>query len=116
MSFEYHEPTSLAEAVEEGARFGADGCFLAGGTDLIIQMRRGTLRPGHLVSLHRIPGLDGVDANGAVTLGALVTHRTLERHPAFQGRLRALGEGAEVVGGHQIRNVAVASGSWAASV
>ena len=34
MSFEYHEPTSLAEAVEEGARFGADGCFLAGGTDL----------------------------------------------------------------------------------
>ena len=116
MSFEYHEPTSLPEAVRLGADFGADGRFLAGGTDLIIQMRRGTLRPGHLVSLHRISGLDRVDANGAVTLGALVTHRTLERHPAFQGRLRALGEGAEVVGGHQIRNVAVASGSWAASV
>jgi len=111
MSFEYHEPTSLAEAVDQGARFGADGRFLAGGTDLIIQMRRGTLRPGHLVSLHRIPGLDGVDANGAVTLGALVTHRTLERHPAFQGRLRALVEGAEVVGGHQVRNVATVGGN-----
>ena len=43
VSFEYHEPTSLAEAVELGARFGADGRFLAGGTDLIIQMRRGKL-------------------------------------------------------------------------
>ena len=111
MSFEYHEPTSLAEAVEEGARFGADGCFLAGGTDLIIQMRRGTRRPRHLVSLHRLSGLDRVDANGAVTLGALVTHRTLERHPAFQGRLRALVEGAEVVGGHQVRNVATVGGN-----
>ncbi len=65
MSFEYHEPTSLAEAVEQGARFGADGCFLAGGTDLIIQMRRGKLSPRRVVSPHRIPGLDSIDANGA---------------------------------------------------
>ncbi len=111
MSFEYHEPTSLAEAVDQGARFGADGCFLAGGTDLIIQMRRGKLRPRHVVSLHRIPGLDGIGANGAVTLGALVTHRALERHSAFQGPLRALVEGAEVVGGHQIRNVGTVGGN-----
>lgn len=111
MSFAYHEPTSLAEAVDQGARFGADGCFLAGGTDLIIQIRRGKLRPRHVVSLHRIPGLDGIDANGAVTLGALVTHRALERHSAFQGRLRALVEGAEVVGGHQVRNVGTVGGN-----
>ena len=41
MSFEYHEPTSLAEAVEQGARFGADGCFLAGGTDARLWRQRG---------------------------------------------------------------------------
>ena len=111
MSFEYHEPTSLAEAVEQGAAFGADGRFLAGGTDLIIQMRRGALQPRHIVSLHRVPGLDAIDVNGAVTLGALVTHRALERHAAFQGRLRALVEGAEVVGGHQVRNVATVGGN-----
>jgi len=111
MSFEYHEPTSLAEAVEQGARFGADGRFLAGGTDLIIQIRRGKLRLGHVVGLHRVPGLDGIDANGSVTLGALVTHRALERHSAFQGRLRALVEGAEVVGGHQVRNVGTVGGN-----
>jgi aerobic carbon-monoxide dehydrogenase medium subunit len=111
MSFEYHEPASLADAVELGARFGGDGRFLAGGTDLIIQMRRGKLRPRHLVSLHRLPGLDGIDADGAITLGALVTHRALERHAAFQGRLRGLVEAAEVVGGHQIRNVGTVGGN-----
>jgi len=111
MSFEYHEPTSVAEAIDLGARFGADGRFLAGGTDLIIQMRRGKLHPRHVVSLHRVPGLDGVDANGSVTLGALVTHRALERHAAFQGRLRALVEGAQVVGGHHVRNVGTVGGN-----
>jgi carbon-monoxide dehydrogenase medium subunit len=111
MSFEYHEPASLAEAVRMGATFGPDGCFLAGGTDLMIQMRRGKLSPRHVVSLHRVPGLDSILANGAVTLGALVTHRAIERHFAFQGRLRALREGAEVIGGHQVRNVATVGGN-----
>jgi carbon-monoxide dehydrogenase medium subunit len=111
MTFEYHEPASLAEAVLLGARFGPGGRFLAGGTDLIIQMRRGKLNPRHVVSLHRVPGLDGIGVNGAVTLGALVTHRTLERHPRFQGSLRALVEGAEVIGGHQVRNVATVGGN-----
>lgn len=111
MSFAYHEPTSVAEAVALGARFGEDGRFLAGGTDLIVQIHRGRLRPRHLVSLHRVPGLDGIAGDGTVTLGALVTHRALERCPRFQGRLRALVEGAEVVGGHQIRNVGTVGGN-----
>jgi carbon-monoxide dehydrogenase medium subunit len=113
VSFEYHEPTSIGEAVELGARFGADGRFLAGGTDLIIQMRRGKLAPRHVIDLSRVAGLDAIDANGAVTLGALVTHRAIETHPAFQGGLRGLVEGAEVVGGHQIRNVGTVGGNIA---
>jgi len=111
VSFEYHEPTSLAEAVEMGARFGAAGRFLAGGTDLIIQMRRGTVAPQHVVGLHRVPGLGAIEANGDVQLGALVTHRAIERFPPFRGRLRALVEAAEVVGGHQVRNVGTVVGN-----
>jgi carbon-monoxide dehydrogenase medium subunit len=113
VSFEYYEPTSLAEAVDLGTRFGGDGRFLAGGTDLIIQMRRGKVAPRHVISLHRVPGLDGIVANGSVTLGALATHRAIERFPGFQGRLRALVEGAEVIGGHQVRNVATVGGNIA---
>ena len=111
MSFEYHEPSSLAEAVDMGARFGADGRFLAGGTDLIIQIRRGKAMPRHVVSLHRVPGLGAIETNGHVRLGALVTHRAIERCAVFQGRLRALVEGAEVVGGHQVRNVGTVGGN-----
>ena len=111
MSFEYHEPASVTEAVALGARLGGEGRFLAGGTDLIIQMRRGKIAPRHVVSLHRVAGLDGIEANGAVRLGALVTHRAIERCPHFQGGLHALVEGAEVVGGHQIRNVGTVGGN-----
>ena len=111
MSFEYHEPASLAEAVDLGARFGADGRFLAGGTDLMIQMRRGHVAPRHVMSLHRVPGLGAIEANGRVRLGALVPHRAIERCPVFQGRLRALVDAAEVVGGHQVRNVGTVGGN-----
>jgi carbon-monoxide dehydrogenase medium subunit len=111
VTFQYHEPTSIAEAVATASRFRDDARFLAGGTDLIIQMRRGRLTPRHVVSLHRVPGLDAIKANGDVTLGALVTHRRVERAPAFDGALRALVEGAEVIGGHQVRNVATVGGN-----
>ncbi len=111
MSFEFHEPTSVAEAVALGARLGAEGRFLAGGTDLIIQIRRGRIAPRHVVSLHRVAGLDGIEVNGAVRLGALATHRSVERCPHFQESLKALVEGAEVVGGHQIRNVGTVGGN-----
>jgi carbon-monoxide dehydrogenase medium subunit len=111
VSLEYHEPTSLAEAVDLGARFGDEGRFLAGGTDLVIQMRRGKVAPRHLVSLHRVPGLDTIAVNGDVGLGALVTHRAVERFAGFGGRLRALVEGAEVIGGHQVRNVGTVGGN-----
>lgn len=111
MSFEYHEPTSIADAVALGARFGEAGRFLAGGTDLMIQIRRGRVAPRHVLSLHRVAGLDRIEEGDAVRLGALVTHRSIERCPHFQGGLRALVEGAEVVGGHQIRNVATVGGN-----
>lgn len=113
MSFEYHEPASVAEAVALAERAGDAGRFLAGGTDLVIQMRRGRLAPLHVISLHRVHGLDGVEVDGRVTLGALVTHRQVERTAAFAGALRGLVEGAEVVGGRQIRNVGTVGGNIA---
>src|SRR5207247_1520204 len=102
---------AVTDAVALGARFGEEGRFLAGGTDLIIQMRRGKVAPRHVMSLHRVSGLDRIEADGAVRLGALVTHRTIKRCPAFQGPLQALVESAAVVGGHQIRNVATVGGN-----
>ncbi|MBI2218976.1 MAG: xanthine dehydrogenase family protein subunit M [Candidatus Rokubacteria bacterium] len=109
--FDYHEPTSIAEAVELAARFGDEARFLAGGTDLLIQIQRGRIAPRHVIGLHRVPGLTGVETNGRIVLGGGVTHRTIERTPAFGGALRGLVEGAEVIGGHQVRNVGTVAGN-----
>jgi aerobic carbon-monoxide dehydrogenase medium subunit len=109
--FDYHEPRSVAEAVELAARFGEDGRFLAGGTDLIVQIERGRVAPRHLIALGRVPGLGGIEVNGRITLGAGVTHRAIERTPELAGAARCLIEGAQVIGGHQVRNVGTVGGN-----
>ncbi len=109
--FEYHQPESLRDAVALAARFGAEASFLAGGTDLIVQIERGRVAPRHVIGLHRVPGLAGIEANGRIILGARVTHRAIEQAPALAGALRCLIEGAEVIGGHQVRNVATVGGN-----
>jgi carbon-monoxide dehydrogenase medium subunit len=111
--FEYHQPESLLDAVDLAARFGGEMNFLAGGTDLIVQIERGRTAPRHVVGLHRVPGLSGIAANGRIVIGAGVTHRSIERTPVLAGGLRCLVEGAEVIGGHQVRNVATVGGNLA---
>ena len=109
--FEYRAPTSIAEAVALAARFGDDARFLASGTDLLLQIERRQIAPRHVISLARVPGLDSFAANGRIVLGGGVTQRTIEKSAVFQGALRALVEGAEVIGGHQVRNVATVAGN-----
>lgn len=109
--FDYHQPESLADAVDLAARFGGQASFLAGGTDLIVQIERGRVAPRHVIGLGRVPGLAGIEVNGRITLGARVTHRAIEQTPALAGPLRCFVEGAEVIGGHQVRNVATIGGN-----
>ena len=109
--FEYHEPESLGDVIALAARFGTEASFLAGGTDLIVQLERGRIAPRHVIGLRRVPGLTGIEVNGRVTLGARVTPRAIERAPELAGAFRCLIEGAEVIGGHQVRNVATVGGN-----
>jgi aerobic carbon-monoxide dehydrogenase medium subunit len=109
--FDYHQPESVTDAVDLAARFGGQASFLAGGTDLIVQIERGRVAPRHVIGLGRVPGLAGIEVNGRITLGARVTHRAIEQTPALTGPLRCLVEGAEVIGGHQVRNVATVGGN-----
>ncbi len=109
--FHYHEPTSLQETVEILAQYGDQAKLLAGGTDLIIMMRRGRIRPEHIVGLSNVPGLDHLQMNGDCTIGALATHRSIEKWWALKGAILALVEGAQVVGGHQVRNIATIGGN-----
>ena len=114
MSFSLHHPSSVAEAVALARQFGETARFVAGGTDLIIQINRKRQSPAHLIDLNGLPGLAGIEETPlGFRIGALTTHKTMERHPPFQGPLRALAEAARVVGGHQVRNMGTVGGNIA---
>jgi CO/xanthine dehydrogenase FAD-binding subunit len=112
-AFAYERPPDLASAVALLAEHGADARLLAGGTDLIIRLRDGTLEPRVVVDLKRVAELDGEIREGddGLIIGAGTTMTSI----AADGRIRrdsqALAEGAAVVGSIQIRNRATLAGN-----
>jgi len=76
-SFAYVRPTSVAEAVALLAEHGPAARILAGGTDLIIRLRDGTVRPSLVVDIKRIdelrPRIDVVDGLASVSAGTVMT-------------------------------------------
>jgi len=89
--FDLHRPTSVEDAIQLRHELGEDAALFAGGTELILAMKVGLLRPKHLIDVKAIAGLDAVAVvDGMLRIGAAVTHRTLERHPEVRRRLPAL--------------------------
>jgi aerobic carbon-monoxide dehydrogenase medium subunit len=86
--FEYVAPPSLDEAVAALAGAGDDGKILAGGQSLVPMLALRLARPGVLVDINRLPGLDGLrEASGVLEIGALVRQRALERWAADRSPL-----------------------------
>jgi carbon-monoxide dehydrogenase medium subunit len=114
MTFALHRPACVADAVALARHLGDTARFLAGGTDLVVQIAKNKQALEHLIDLGALDELSGTaeQADG-FTIGALTTHKAIERHPAFAGALEALPEAARVVGGHQIRNRGTVGGNIA---
>jgi CO/xanthine dehydrogenase FAD-binding subunit len=112
-AFEYEVPTSLADAVGLLAEHGPDARMLAGGTDLIIRLRDGSIRPRVVVDVKRIAELDGdiADRDDHLAIGALTTMTTIAAHARIRRDFQALAEAAAVVGSAQIRNRATLAGN-----
>ncbi len=90
-AFEYHAPRTLEEAVAVLARVAPEeGRVLAGGQTLVPAMALRLARPGHLVDINGVAGLDRIDvADGVVRIGACVRHAAVDA-PGPMGRLMAL--------------------------
>jgi carbon-monoxide dehydrogenase medium subunit len=85
---------------------------IAGGTDLVVNMRRGTLAPEHVLSLGRIKELCTINlSDGTVTIGACCTVASLAESPGIASRFHALHEGALSLGSPLVRNLATAGGN-----
>ncbi|HEY4633333.1 MAG TPA: xanthine dehydrogenase family protein subunit M [Candidatus Limnocylindrales bacterium] len=111
--FEYERPTSLAGALALLAEHGADARLLAGGTDLIIRLRDGTIRPRVVVDIKGIAELDGEirEADGYLRIGAMTVMTDIAADERIRRDHQALAEAAAVVGAVQIRNRATLAGN-----
>ena len=109
--FAYERPTSLLDAVALLA--GGHARPLAGGTDLIIRLRDGTLRPDVVVDVKRIRELDtSIREDGDnLVIGARVVMTDIAAHDRIRRDFTALAEAAAVVGAVQIRNRATLAGN-----
>jgi len=111
-SFEHLEPTSLSEALELLAFHGEQGRPIAGGTELLLSMKRGLLDPAYLVNLKEIPELDFVaeDAEG-VRIGGVTRLATLIRSPVFAERYRILAQAAAAVAAPPLQEMGTVAGN-----
>jgi carbon-monoxide dehydrogenase medium subunit len=106
-------PGSVEECVKTLASHGAGAKTVAGGTDLLPQMKNGVVKPAVVIDLSGIAALRGVaSANGAgLRVGACATARELELHEEVRTRYAALADGAALVGSVQVRNLATVGGN-----
>ncbi len=109
--FEYARPATLAEAVTAAAVPGA--AYLAAGTNLMDLMKGGVMRPGHLVDISRLPGLDRIEqlGDGGVRIGALVRNADLAYDADFARRFPAVAEALLSGASAQLRNAATVGGN-----
>ena len=113
--FEFFEPETIGEASALLVQYNGEAELLGGGTDLIIGMKERTLTPEYVISLEKVPGIEGItyDESRGLWVGAMTKMRTIERSSVVRERYTALVEGAEEVGSIQIRNLATLGGNIA---
>ncbi len=102
--FRLVQPSTVKEAIAARLKQ-PDSRFIAGGTDLIVNMRRGITRPDLLVDLSGIDELTEITINEfGITIGAGVTVAALARNPEIAGRYHALAQAAEAIAapGHRV--------------
>jgi len=104
--FEYVSPGTVDEVVSFLSAHGEDAKLLAGGTDLVPQLKGREIRARYVVDLKAIPGLDAVSSDhpSVVTIGALATISAIARSPVVNERLPLLVQAASVMASPQVRN------------
>jgi carbon-monoxide dehydrogenase medium subunit len=113
-SFAYAKPRSLDEVFALAARHGADAKLLAGGQTLLATLNMRLSSPALLIDITGLPGLGGITVKGnAVRIGALTTHRAIERSPEVAKHLPLLAQAAPHIAHVAIRNAGTLGGSLA---
>lgn len=107
------EAKTLRQAISMLQRHGENARIVAGSTDFLVRWRQGVWNPDHVINIQRVSGLGRItySARNGLRIGALVTIRTLELHPAVRRRYPALAAAAASFAGVQVRNLATVGGN-----
>ena len=112
LEYDYFKPAELAEAVALKARFGAEGRFLSGGTDLVNDLNDESVRPEAIIDLKGIGALKKLEMTSTgLFLGPLVTFSELIDSRTVKSRYPLLWESAREVASNGIRNRATVAGN-----
>jgi aerobic carbon-monoxide dehydrogenase medium subunit len=112
--FEFHAPSTIAEAVEILGAHADEAKLLAGGQSLVPLMSLRLAAFAHLIDLNRVEGLAGIQrANGHVRIGAMTRQATAEHDPTVASAVPLVARALPKVGHFQIRNRGTVGGSIA---
>ncbi|HJX12202.1 MAG TPA: FAD binding domain-containing protein [Dehalococcoidales bacterium] len=111
--FEYLAPETVGEAVELLARHKGQARVLAGGTDLLLDMKRRQELPQYVIGLKNVRSLDflNYDESGGLSFGPLVTVHFVETSPLIKEKFPVLSQAAATLGSVQVRNLATVVGN-----
>lgn len=110
--FRLEEPGSVREVSELLGRFGESAKIYAGGTELLLAMKEGLIQYERLIDVKGVKGLNEVKSdNGAISIGALCTHRQLESSSVLQQKLPALVKLEQNVANVRVREVGTMGGN-----
>ncbi len=109
---QYHAPKSIKEAVKLMAASKGKGRILAGGTDLLVQMKSGAAAPGIIIDVKKIPEMIGiVEKKGAFTIGAATPAAVMGEHKKLRKAWPGVVEAVNLIGSTQVQGRASAGGN-----
>jgi carbon-monoxide dehydrogenase medium subunit len=109
----YVAPRTLDEAIGAFAAAGSAARIMAGGTDLLVQMRSGMVRPGLIVDIKKIDEMMNIEEtpDGGFRVGAAVSGAELAEHPKFRKAWPGVLEAVNLIGSKQVQGRASAGGN-----
>ena len=115
--FHYHQPTTMAEAWALGVEYGRKSAYLAGGTELLVDLRSGRKSVCHVISLGGLDELKHINQkDGMLCIGALVPLSDIAESEAVKSAFPALSDAIETMAGRQIRNLGTMGGNFCCGV
>jgi len=113
-AFKYLSPKTVEEAISFHGQHSETAKYMGGGTDVIVKVKEGWMEPDFLISLKKIKDLGDLhknNATGELSIGAMVTHATLEKSLMIQNEYPIIYDAVSNIGSLQVRNVGTIGGN-----